>query len=281
MRGSASSPSLRARWRSCRSRLRSAQVPREDSVAGRGFLSVGVGQGTCQFEIDAECGPSSEHPTGHPPLHVPSWPARRRGHGSERAGQRCVDDGCPTRQRKRRPVQDLGQRPWRIGRRLGQLRSGLPEPQPVYFNLGFSSGDFVVVYAPPLPDATEQFRTAAGKPSACSRTRAIAGASWVLEERTHRSVRDARTVTAASPQLHPAVTAPRERGRTLAPMGTTWRVPAAITGRLLFVTAVTCYLLAWILSGGQTPVETVVYGATAALGLEFVLASWRELWRRG
>lgn len=64
-------------------------------------------------------------------------------------------------------------------------------------------------------------------------------------------------------------------------MGTTWRVPAAITGRLLFVTAVTCYLLAWILSGGQTPVETVVYGATAALGLEFVLASWRELWRRG
>jgi hypothetical protein len=63
-------------------------------------------------------------------------------------------------------------------------------------------------------------------------------------------------------------------------MGTTWRVPAAITGRLLFVTAVTCYLLARTFAGGPTPVETVVYDAAAAFGLEFVLASWRELWRR-
>jgi hypothetical protein len=64
-------------------------------------------------------------------------------------------------------------------------------------------------------------------------------------------------------------------------MGTTWRVPIAITGRLLFVTAVTCYLLARLFGGGATPVESVVYGGTAAFGLEFLLASWRELWQRG
>jgi hypothetical protein len=64
-------------------------------------------------------------------------------------------------------------------------------------------------------------------------------------------------------------------------MGTTWRVPIGITGRLLFVAVVTCYLLARIFGGAATPLETVVYDGTAAFGLEFLLASWRELWQRG
>jgi hypothetical protein len=54
-----------------------------------------------------------------------------------------------------------------------------------------------------------------------------------------------------------------------------------MTGRLLFVAVVTCYLLARIFAGAAGPIETVVYGATAAFGLEFLLASWRELWQRG
>jgi hypothetical protein len=53
-----------------------------------------------------------------------------------------------------------------------------------------------------------------------------------------------------------------------------------MTGRLLFVSAVTCYLLGTVFSGDATPIETVVYGATAAFGLEFLAASWRDLWRR-
>jgi hypothetical protein len=51
------------------------------------------------------------------------------------------------------------------------------------------------------------------------------------------------------------------------------------TGRLLFVGAVTCYLLARVFSGDAAAAEIVVYGATAAFGLEFILASWGELWR--
>ena len=49
-------------------------------------------------------------------------------------------------------------------------------------------------------------------------------------------------------------------------------------GRLLFVALVTCYLLARIVSGTAGPAEVVVYGVTAAFGLEFVIASWRSLW---
>jgi hypothetical protein len=64
-------------------------------------------------------------------------------------------------------------------------------------------------------------------------------------------------------------------------MGTAWRVPFGITGRMLFVTAVTCYLLARIFGGGATPLEIVVYGGTAAFGLEYLLTSWRDLWQRG
>jgi TRAP-type mannitol/chloroaromatic compound transport system permease large subunit len=64
-------------------------------------------------------------------------------------------------------------------------------------------------------------------------------------------------------------------------MGTAWRVPLAITGRLLFVAVVSCYLLGRIFAGAATPIETVVYGAAAAFGVEFLLASWRDLWRPG
>jgi hypothetical protein len=64
-------------------------------------------------------------------------------------------------------------------------------------------------------------------------------------------------------------------------MRTAWRVPAAVTGRLLFVAAVTCYLLGRLLEGSVAPVEIVVYGGTAAFGLEFLVSSWRCLWQRG
>jgi hypothetical protein len=53
-----------------------------------------------------------------------------------------------------------------------------------------------------------------------------------------------------------------------------------LTGRLLFVGVVTCYLLGRIFTGEATPVETVVYGVTAAFGLEFLVASWGDVWRR-
>jgi len=64
-------------------------------------------------------------------------------------------------------------------------------------------------------------------------------------------------------------------------MGTTWRMPTAITGRLLFMAVVTCYLLGRIFAGAATPIETLVYGGTAACGLEFLIAAWRDLWQRG
>jgi hypothetical protein len=50
-------------------------------------------------------------------------------------------------------------------------------------------------------------------------------------------------------------------------------------GRLLFVALVTCYLLARILSGAAAPGEVVVYGVTAAFGLEYLMASWAGFWR--
>jgi hypothetical protein len=52
-------------------------------------------------------------------------------------------------------------------------------------------------------------------------------------------------------------------------------------GRLLFVALVTCYLLGRILGGGAAPAEVVVYGVTAAFGLEYLVASWGGLWQRG
>jgi hypothetical protein len=54
-----------------------------------------------------------------------------------------------------------------------------------------------------------------------------------------------------------------------------------IAGRLLFVALVTCYLLGRILGGAVAPVEVVVYGMTAAFGLEYLVASWGGLWQRG
>ena len=50
------------------------------------------------------------------------------------------------------------------------------------------------------------------------------------------------------------------------------------TGRLLFVAAVTCYLLGRVFEGDAVYLETVVYAATAAFGLDFLMASWRSLW---
>jgi hypothetical protein len=49
-------------------------------------------------------------------------------------------------------------------------------------------------------------------------------------------------------------------------------------GRLLFVALVTCYLLGRILGGGAAAAEVVVYGVTAAFGLEYLVASWDGLW---
>jgi hypothetical protein len=51
-----------------------------------------------------------------------------------------------------------------------------------------------------------------------------------------------------------------------------------ITGRLLFIAAVTCYLLGRVFSAEALHPETVVYGLTAAFGLEFLIANWRALW---
>ena len=53
-----------------------------------------------------------------------------------------------------------------------------------------------------------------------------------------------------------------------------------IAGRLLFIALVTCYLLARIFGGEASPFETLIYAATAAFGLEFLLSSWRQLWAR-
>jgi hypothetical protein len=51
-------------------------------------------------------------------------------------------------------------------------------------------------------------------------------------------------------------------------------------GRLLFVALVTCYLLGRIIAGAA-PAEAVVYAATAAFGLEYLVACWGGIWQRG
>jgi hypothetical protein len=53
------------------------------------------------------------------------------------------------------------------------------------------------------------------------------------------------------------------------------------TGRLLFVAVVTTYLLGRILWGAVAPAELLVYGVTAAFGLEYLVASWGGLWQSG
>lgn len=42
--------------------------------------------------------------------------------------------------------------------------------------------------------------------------------------------------------------------------------------------AVTCYLLGRVFDGDASHPELLVYGVTAAFGLEFLTASWRALW---
>ncbi|MBN1530821.1 MAG: hypothetical protein JW895_17295 [Thermoleophilaceae bacterium] len=49
-------------------------------------------------------------------------------------------------------------------------------------------------------------------------------------------------------------------------------------GRILFVGGVTSYLLARVFAADPTAAEVVVYGLTAAAGLEFVISSWPSLW---
>jgi hypothetical protein len=49
-------------------------------------------------------------------------------------------------------------------------------------------------------------------------------------------------------------------------------------GRVLFMAAVTCYLLGRVFAGDGSHPETVAYGLTAAFGLDFLRASWRSLW---
>jgi hypothetical protein len=51
-------------------------------------------------------------------------------------------------------------------------------------------------------------------------------------------------------------------------------------GRILFVGGVTSYLLARLFAADPTAGEIVVYGMTAAFGLEFLIASWPSLWER-
>jgi hypothetical protein len=50
-------------------------------------------------------------------------------------------------------------------------------------------------------------------------------------------------------------------------------------GRTLFVGIVTCYLLGRVFGGEATASELVIYGLTAAFGLEFVMVSWPALWQ--
>ena len=52
-------------------------------------------------------------------------------------------------------------------------------------------------------------------------------------------------------------------------MGTTRSLPLTTAGKLIFVAAVTCFLLGRIFAGTAAPFEVVIYGATAAFGLEF------------
>lgn len=76
--------------------------------------------------------------------------------------------------------------------------------------------------------------------------------------------------TRASRLVHRSVT-----GRT---RGAADTLRMEITGRLVFIAAVTCYLLGRVFAGDLLHPETVVYGLTAAFGLEFLVSSWRALW---
>ena len=46
-------------------------------------------------------------------------------------------------------------------------------------------------------------------------------------------------------------------------------------GRLAFVAAVTCWLLALVFAAvGERPLEAGAYAVTAALGLEYLVSAW-------
>jgi hypothetical protein len=45
-----------------------------------------------------------------------------------------------------------------------------------------------------------------------------------------------------------------------------------------FMAGVTCYLLGKVFMTGGNLAELVVYGATAAIGMEFLISYWRSLW---
>jgi ABC-type arginine/histidine transport system permease subunit len=46
---------------------------------------------------------------------------------------------------------------------------------------------------------------------------------------------------------------------------------------LAFMTSVTCYLLGRVLAGAVSLTELVVYGAAAAMGMEFLIRYWRTV----
>jgi hypothetical protein len=128
-----------------------AQIPRQDSVSGSGFLTLGAGQGPCQLEVDARSGPSGEDPSGHTvctPL--PGEPGSNvicldvQGNVAVMTIVR-IDTGSVASFR----ITDNG--PGLLDVVEGNFGPGCPTPQSFYFNLGLASGDFVVVDAPPLP----------------------------------------------------------------------------------------------------------------------------------
>jgi hypothetical protein len=75
---------------------------------------------------------------------------------------------------------------------------------------------------------------------------------------------------------------PRDHTREAAHADTPGTMERTLT--LAFMAAVTCYLLARVFAeaatGPEAALELVVYGVTAAFGLEFLIASWRSLWTR-
>jgi hypothetical protein len=72
---------------------------------------------------------------------------------------------------------------------------------------------------------------------------------------------------------------PADNGRGTASSDTAEEMETA--GSFFFVALVTCYLLVRVFAGPATPVEVVVYGATAAFGLEYLMASWGGIWQSG
>jgi hypothetical protein len=133
-----------------------AQLPTQDSVTGSGMVSTcGVQPGL--LEIDAHSGPSGENPTGHTlctPL--PGPPGANvtclvvQGNVALLSATR-PDNGVVVTFR----ITDKGA----TGTDVVEGNFGLGCPNPAgftFFNLGLTSGDYVVVDAPPQPTALGQ-----------------------------------------------------------------------------------------------------------------------------